>query len=1031
MSWLLLLAAMAVATLLAQSPPNHAVAEELSASTVTRGVSPRGVGTAALVSWTSHVSGFWDVASNWSTGAAPAQDDDVLIDVPENITVTFRTATSIINSLRSTRALVLSGGSLSIAATSSITNAFTLSGGELTGSGILRVGGPLDWTGGTMSGTGRTEAEQALNISGAAVKSLSGRTLSNLGTATWTGTGDVSAGGGARFNNSGLFQAQNDQGFSLSAGTATFSNLGTFVKSAGTGATSFNGVGFDNHMTVRVQAGTLALRGGGFDTGTFDVGTGASLAFTAGTHTLNPGVAFSGPGSVQVGGFATVTVSADVTASNFELAGGILDGAGTLRVSNLVWTGGAMSGTGSTDVADSMSISGGNPKVFDRRTINLGVAVATWSGTGRILAGNGATLNNGPLATFEAQNDQFFSSAGAATFNNAGTFTKSGGLGTAEMLAAFNNTGAVEVQAGTLQLRDGTSTGSFTAGANAVVAFVTGRHMLNDGVTLAGPGTARVHGNAEVVVSGTVVSSAILELGGIAVITGPGQLDILNVLNWTDGAMSGTGSTNIGVLSTLSLVGVGSKFLSRTINNEGTTIWSGGTIQGGGGTVFNNLVGATFEVQSDNLFGGCCRADTFNNAGTIIKSGGLGTTDMVAVLNNTGAVEVQAGTLQLRGGTSTGAFTTAANAVVAFVGGTHMLNDGVTLEGLGTARVHGNAEVVVNGTVAASAILELGGIAVIDGPGTLAVLNQLNWTSGTMAGTGSTNIGVLSTLSIEGISGKDLPQRTINNEGTTIWSGGNIQVGGGTVFNNLAGATFEVQTDRNFSAGFGGAATFNNGGTFTKSGGPGTTAIVSAVFNNTGAVEVQAGTLQLGGRGSLSGTLTADSLAGASVLLLGTYTLNPGVTLNGPTLVASDATVQFSGMITAQDLRITSTLAVLQGSGTIVGNVANVAGTVLPSDDNKFAGLTIDGNFSQGASGTLSMPIGLAGCGGARTLNVSGTATFGGTLSVPVHPPCQPSMGQQFKIITFGLSSGSFDRVLPGFNADVVITATDLTLVAK
>src|SRR6185295_16723985 len=40
--------------------------------------------------WINPAGGFWDVAANWDTGVVPGADDDVLIDVPGNVTITYR-----------------------------------------------------------------------------------------------------------------------------------------------------------------------------------------------------------------------------------------------------------------------------------------------------------------------------------------------------------------------------------------------------------------------------------------------------------------------------------------------------------------------------------------------------------------------------------------------------------------------------------------------------------------------------------------------------------------------------------------------------------------------------------------------------------------------------------------------------------------------------------------------------------------------------------------------------------------------------
>src|SRR4051794_41004017 len=140
------------------------------------------------VRWINSSGGDWDTPSNWSTGALPGTGDDAIIDMP-GITVTHSAnATDAINSVTSQATLGISGGSLSIA-TSSTTRNLNFSFGTLTGNGDLTVTGALNWSGGIMSGGGTTTAAVSaqLNLSGSPI--LDGRTLTNAGTATWSGQG--------------------------------------------------------------------------------------------------------------------------------------------------------------------------------------------------------------------------------------------------------------------------------------------------------------------------------------------------------------------------------------------------------------------------------------------------------------------------------------------------------------------------------------------------------------------------------------------------------------------------------------------------------------------------------------------------------------------------------------------------------------------------------------------------------------------------------------------------------------------------
>src|SRR5262249_10696786 len=86
-----------------------------------------------MITWINPSGGDWATPGNWSTGPLPGPGDDVVIDISANITITHSSGTDSIHSLTSRDALALSGGTLSIAASSKIGNTFTLTGGTLAG----------------------------------------------------------------------------------------------------------------------------------------------------------------------------------------------------------------------------------------------------------------------------------------------------------------------------------------------------------------------------------------------------------------------------------------------------------------------------------------------------------------------------------------------------------------------------------------------------------------------------------------------------------------------------------------------------------------------------------------------------------------------------------------------------------------------------------------------------------------------------------------------------------------------------------
>ena len=122
---------------------------------------------------------------------------------------------------------------------------------------------------------------------------------------------------------------------------------------------------------------------------------------------------------------------------------------------------------------------------------------------------------------------------------------------------------------------------------------------------------------------------------------------------------------------------------------------------------------------------------------------------------------------------------------------------------------------------------------------------------------------------------------------------------------------------------------------------------------------------------------------GATVVDAATSTLNVGTTA-GMTIVSGS----------------------LRGTGVVQGNVANAGGTVMPGNAAGPGQLSVQGNYSQGAGGTLALDV--AGTTSADKLAVSGAATVGGRFSIATSPSYVPAIGDLFTFMTYGSSTGTF-----------------------
>jgi len=523
-------------------------------ATPTNTPTPTPTGT-PVVHWKGAASGNWSDPTKWDTGSVPGSSDDVVIDVAGTYDITLD-VNATVNSLTlggagGTQTLVIGSGqtlTLNDASTISANGVMELSSGTLTGDGDLTVNGTFNWSGGTIKGSGSFTVNGSLAISGSSHKVLTYRTLTNKGTATWTGAGYLQLNIGSVFDNQAgaTFDIQADTRMDCSTGTCGyFNNAGTVIKSAGSGTANIRR-SFNNTGAVNVNSGTLELSGGGSHTGDFTIAAGSVLEFGGGTHSLD-GVSFSGDGTVEItsgtvnttGSGATVSGSTALDMSSgtlggdgpltvngtFNWSGGTISGSGSFTINGsmnisgsttlamsggtlggdgpitvngtLNWSGGTISGGGSFTVNSPLNISGSSNKYLSGRTLtNSGTT--TWTGTGWLYLNNGAVFDNQAGATFDIQTDsQVDCSAGTCGhFDNAGAFTKSAGSGTATFNVDLNNSGTVNVQSGTLACG-----GDLTNHGGGVVEVVSGADLTVSG-TLTNDGELRqtqdVNGSTDV-----------------------------------------------------------------------------------------------------------------------------------------------------------------------------------------------------------------------------------------------------------------------------------------------------------------------------------------------------------------------------------------------------------------------------------------------------------------------------------------------------------------------------------------------------
>jgi hypothetical protein len=122
------------------------------------------------------------------------------------------------------------------------------------------------------------------------------------------------------------------------------------------------------------------------------------------------------------------------------------------------------------------------------------------------------------------------------------------------------------------------------------------------------------------------------------------------------------------------------------------------------------------------------------------------------------------------------------------------------------------------------------------------------------------------------------------------------------------------------------------------------------------------------------------------------------------------------------------------GSGTIDANLTN-AGTLSPGSSP--GTINVDGDFTQESTGTLAIELGGTTAGTEYDqVNVTGAASFDGTLEITLIDDFSPSAGQTFTLMTYASRDGIFSSTHlpildPGLIWEINYYTTSLTLTAK
>ncbi len=330
----------------------------------------------------------------------------------------------------------------------------------------------------------------------------------------------------------------------------------------------------------------------------------------------------------------------------------------------------------------------------------------------------------------------------------------------------------------------------------------------------------------------------------------------------------------------------------------------------------------------------------------------------------------------------------------------------------------GTGELIVeNGGQVASAFTRMAGFreqalasAVVSGAGS-------NWTPASFLDVGNAGNATLlierggsvsTSVAAIGLGSASNSSATVRGESSSLTVDGSLVVGslGAGELTIIGGAA--VSSGSGFLGGSDGQNTFGDG-----------TVVVSEAPSRW-AID---GPLDVGGGGTGHLTIQSGAHVSNSFARLGGFQPNasgivvvsdPGSRWTSSSFVnvgdfgSGEVSVVNEGVVAAASMRVSST-GVLRGNGVVQSVVTN-AGEVRPGPATDT--LRIEGDYHQGADGTLFIELGGTNPGGSHDrLVVDGDVTLDGVLDIALVNGFAPSLGDQFDIVGSNLPGGAFSRV--------------------
>jgi hypothetical protein len=894
-------------------------------------------------------------------------------------------------------------GSTVILANTSIT------GGTLTtaSGGVIQSG---ETSGATPSLTNVTiSTGSTLNLSNDDIVNFGAGTITNNGTINMQSSGSgtwIQVNGNVTLSGTGMINMSNNSSNLIFAegGPATLTNNQTIQGAGGIG----NGTALTliNNGTIdATQTTALVINSSApiTNAGTMEATAGGTLQLNGTITNTGALIEASGAGSTIVLANTSITGGTLTTGSGGVIQSGETSGA-TPSLTNVTIS------TGSTfDLPNDYIVNFGAGTITNNGTINM---QSSGSGTWILIAGSTALSGTGTVTMTNNANNAIY---GGGTLTNNETIQGGGTIGNSNLTLFNAHTIDANISGGLLTINPNggtTNTGTLEATAGGILALDDS--INNAGGTILATGTGSIVELANTnITGGTLTSSsggvfesvetsgATPSLTNVTISSGT-VLDLPNnyVITLDAGTITNKGTINLEssgsgtwlqINGAVTLAGTGKVIMSANANNlilGSGTLTNQNTIEGGGnigdgqiavvnsGTIEANATKAPFDTLIVDAGG----TGFTNNVGT--KEGTLSVSksnvlNIEGPFNNysggtlTGGIYKVTGTLEFNTGSTTGIVTN--DAAITLTGTTAEIlntdNNSNALTGFADNGTKGTFTVDSGTFTDANAFTNSGIIAAgsggkFDSTGTLS-----NFSSST-----STLTGGSYTLTATG-------QFQFNNQGDSsdiVTNDAHITLAGVDTTKSSIIDQNNANALANYNAnGSSGSLTLTTDRNF----------ITPSNFTNAGIVDVEKST----GTGHTQLTVT------------GNYTQTGGTT-------TVDGLLTASGAINIQGGFVYGNAGTVAGAATLTGALDFTGGTINPGDGIKKIGvLNVSGTYTESGAGILNIDLdGTTADTKYDVLNVSGTATLGGTLDVDTLTGFTLAAGDSFDILNYASESGTF-----------------------